>query len=255
MTFALNDGDGTANSGHAVGNATATIGFSLPSNAPPVLTGDLQGVVTSGGTYVIATSDLFFADPDDTAAGVTFTASGVSNGAVVVNGTAAATFTGQQLAAGQVAFRHDGSPTTQASFSVTVEDGNEDGSPPVAQSFVLTVGAASAELSLAGAVRGVNANLTAGTWSLADKVLPLGDSITNGDAPEGQDEHGYRGHLWFNMIAQERLIDLVGPNSNGNVPDPDHAANPLHAELDSQVPRARQPCALPLPSPSSVRLR
>ena len=48
-------------------------------------------------------------------------------------------FTGSQLAAGQVSFVHDGSETTTASFAVSVEDGNEDGSTPPASTFNLTV--------------------------------------------------------------------------------------------------------------------
>ena len=48
-------------------------------------------------------------------------------------------FTGAQLAAGQVSFVHDGSDTTTASFQVSVEDGNEDGSAPAASPFNFTV--------------------------------------------------------------------------------------------------------------------
>ena len=48
-------------------------------------------------------------------------------------------FTGTQLSAGQVSFVHNGSETSTASFQVAVEDGNEDGSAPVAQTFNLTV--------------------------------------------------------------------------------------------------------------------
>ena len=59
---------------------------------------------------------------------MTFTVTDPVNGSVRVNGVAATSFTGQQLAAGQVTFVHDGSETTAASFQVTVEDGNEDGS-------------------------------------------------------------------------------------------------------------------------------
>ena len=56
-----------------------------------------------------------------------------------MNGAAATTFTGAQLAAGLVSFQHDGSETTAASFQVTVEDGNEDGSTPTPATFNLTV--------------------------------------------------------------------------------------------------------------------
>ncbi len=65
--------------------------------------------------------------------------SNLSNGTIQVGGSAVTTFTGTQLAAGQVTFRHDGSETTAASFNVSVEDGNEDNSAPVAQTFSLIV--------------------------------------------------------------------------------------------------------------------
>ena len=56
-----------------------------------------------------------------------------------VNGIAQNSFTGAQLAAGLVTFTHDGSETPTAGFSVSVEDGNEDASTPVAQPFTFTV--------------------------------------------------------------------------------------------------------------------
>ncbi|ACL61110.1 GDSL-type esterase/lipase family protein [Methylobacterium nodulans] len=83
-----------------------------------------------------------------------------------------------------------------------------------------------ASLSFATATRGVAADLNTGTWSSAPSLMPFGDSITNGDAPDGMDEHGYRGYFWSNMTAAGKLFDMVGPNSNGNVPDPDHAGFP-----------------------------
>ena len=58
---------------------------------------------------------------------------------MLVGTTAVTSFTGSQLAAGQVSFVHDGSDTTTASFQVSVEDGNEDGSTPAASTFNLTV--------------------------------------------------------------------------------------------------------------------
>jgi lysophospholipase L1-like esterase len=226
LTFTVNDGDGTANGGQAVDLATATVAYTAAVNVSPTLTGDLQASVTRGGSYAITTGDLFFTDPDDTASGVTFTAANLVNGTILVNGSAATSFSGQQLAAGQVSFRHDGSNGTAASFSVLVEDGNEDGSVPVAQVFAFAVAAPSSALSFASSARGVNANLSTANWSYAPKIMPFGDSITNGDSPDGQDEHGYRGYLWVNLAEQGKLVDLVGPNSNGLVPDADHAGYP-----------------------------
>ena len=55
-------------------------------NDAPVLTGDRSATVAEGGATVITTSDLNFTDPDDNAAGVTFTVSGQSNGIIKVGG-------------------------------------------------------------------------------------------------------------------------------------------------------------------------
>ncbi|NVP58754.1 cadherin-like domain-containing protein, partial [Mycoplana rhizolycopersici] len=82
---------------------------------------------------------LNFSDPDDSASGVRFTVSAASNGKVQVNGKAATSFTGAELASGKVSFVHSGAELTKASFKVAVEDGNEDGSTPVAGTFNLAV--------------------------------------------------------------------------------------------------------------------
>jgi Ca2+-binding RTX toxin-like protein len=134
ITVTVNDAEANSNT------ATATIHVAATNDAP-VLTGDLSATVGEGGSYVITTTDLNFSDPDDVAAGVTFTVSSQVNGTVLVNGIAATTFTGTQLTGGQVSFLHNGSETTTASFNVSVEDGNEDGSAPVASTFNFTVNA------------------------------------------------------------------------------------------------------------------
>ena len=110
-----------------------------PVNDPPVITGDLSATLAEGASYVLTTADLGFSDPDDGAAEVTFTVTNPVAGTLLVNGAAATTFTGAQLAAGLVSFQHDGSETTAASFLVAVEDGNEDGSTPTPATFNLTV--------------------------------------------------------------------------------------------------------------------
>ena len=88
---------------------------------------------------MLTAADLGFSDPDDAAADVTFTVANLTAGTLRVNGAAATSFTGAQLAAGLVSFQHDGSETTAASFQVTVEDGNEDGSTPTPATFNFTV--------------------------------------------------------------------------------------------------------------------
>ncbi|WP_310417002.1 cadherin-like domain-containing protein [Mycoplana sp. BE70] len=115
--------------------ATAGVRIDTGVNAPPVLTGDLKATVKEGGSYKLTTADLNFSDPDDSASGVRFTVSSQVAGKLLVNGTAATSFTGAELAAGKVTFLHDGSETTTASFEVFVEDGDEDGSTPVASTF------------------------------------------------------------------------------------------------------------------------
>ncbi|EHK76925.1 outer membrane adhesin-like protein [Sinorhizobium meliloti CCNWSX0020] len=118
----------------------ATFNFTVnPLNDAPIRTGDLKATVAEGGTYKLTTADLGYSDPDDTAAGVTFTVSSAVNGSVLVNGSVAASFTAAQLAAGLVSFRHNGSETTAASFRVAVEDGNEDNSAPTPATFNFTV--------------------------------------------------------------------------------------------------------------------
>ncbi|MCD2185388.1 cadherin-like domain-containing protein [Rhizobium sp. GN54] len=129
---------GNAGSGTAV-SANYAVDAGPPPNVPPTLTGDLEATVAEGGSYTITTADLNFSDPDDAAAGIRFTVSAASNGTVQVNGKAATSFTGAELAAGKVTFVHSGSESTKASFKVSVEDGNEDGSTPVAGTFNLTV--------------------------------------------------------------------------------------------------------------------
>ena len=147
VSFVHNGGETTTASfavsvedGNEDGSTPPASTFNLtvtPANDPPVLTGDLAATVPEGGSYVLTASDLGFTDADDDE--VTFTVSAASNGQVFVGTTAVTSFTSSQLAAGQVSFVHNGSETTTASFAVSVEDGNEDGSTPPASTFNLTV--------------------------------------------------------------------------------------------------------------------
>ena len=109
-------------------------------NDPPVLTGDLAAPIDEGDTYNLTTTDLFYTDSDDDNAGVTFTVSNLDSAlTLTVNGSAASTFTGTQLAAGQVTFTHDGAEGDTVTFAVNVEDGNEDSSAPSNSTFTFTV--------------------------------------------------------------------------------------------------------------------
>jgi hypothetical protein len=135
ISYQVNDGQST-NSASNVVTATVTV---APVNDAPVLTGDRAFTVAEGAAYTITAADIGYTDPDDVDAGVTFTVSSLTNGVVQVNGVTATSFTGTQLTAGQVTFLHNGSETTSASFNVSVEDGNEDVSTPVAQAVSVTV--------------------------------------------------------------------------------------------------------------------
>ncbi|MGI9275888.1 MAG: DUF4347 domain-containing protein, partial [Endozoicomonas sp.] len=132
VSWAVNDGDVNSTV------ATSTITVAAVNDAP-TLTGDLSANVNEGGDYTILAADLGYTDPDDVDAGITFTTSSPTNGSILVNGTVATTFTGTQLTANQVVFRHDGTETTAASFAVNVEDDDEDGSSPANSTFNFTV--------------------------------------------------------------------------------------------------------------------
>ncbi|MGI9422429.1 MAG: cadherin-like domain-containing protein [Hyphomicrobiaceae bacterium] len=134
--------DVSVEDGDEDGSAPATSTFNIavtPVNDPPVLAGDLAATVDEGGTVVLTTADLDFVDPDDGPGDVTFTVSNQVNGTVLLEGVAATTFTGQDVIDDLVAFEHDGSETTAATFDVSVEDGDEDGSAPTTVTFDLTV--------------------------------------------------------------------------------------------------------------------
>ena len=104
-------------------------------NDPPEITGDLALTMAEGGRYALVASDLGFTDQDDTA--VTFTIANPENGKVQVNGVDALTFTSEELSAGLVTIVHDGSETTEAAFTVTVEDA--DGASSTASLSVAVV--------------------------------------------------------------------------------------------------------------------
>ncbi len=137
-TAGVTDLAGNAGSGLTV-SVNYAIEGGVPANVPPTLTGDLSATVKEGGSYEITTADLSFSDADDSAANVRFTVSALSNGKVYVDGKVATSFTGAELAAGKVSFVHSGAESTKASFGVSVEDGNEDGSTPASSTFDLTV--------------------------------------------------------------------------------------------------------------------
>ncbi|WP_046826308.1 tandem-95 repeat protein [Afipia massiliensis] len=116
--------------------STITVNIAGTNDAPKLL-GDLTASVTRNQAYTLTTNDLNASDPDDATSN--FLVSNLQHGTIKVNGTVATTFTQADVAAGRVTFAQDGSANTSASFSVTVEDGNEDLSTPVASTFHFNV--------------------------------------------------------------------------------------------------------------------
>ena len=110
-----------------------------PANDPPVLTGDLAGDGDRRRHLRRLPPRPWLHGPGRCRRERDLHGVGQVNGAGAGRRGRVTSFTGAQLAAGQVSFVHDGSDTTTASFQVSVEDGNEDGSAPVASPFNLTV--------------------------------------------------------------------------------------------------------------------
>ncbi|WP_338664822.1 cadherin-like domain-containing protein [Pararoseomonas sp. SCSIO 73927] len=108
-------------------------------NDAPSIAGDLRLEVVEGGVAVLTMADLAAVDPDDGAEELSFTVGAATHGEVLVEGVAASSFTQAQLAAGLVSFRHDGSETTAAGFSVILADGGEDGAGPAQADVVVAV--------------------------------------------------------------------------------------------------------------------
>jgi cytoskeletal protein CcmA (bactofilin family) len=96
-------------------------------NIPPVLGGDLAIQVERGRSVAITLEDLTATDPDDAADSLRYTASQIVGGSILLSTAgsrpvAANAFTQADLAAGRVAFGHDGSGGGAASFAVLVTD-------------------------------------------------------------------------------------------------------------------------------------
>ncbi|MBI1862693.1 hypothetical protein HYS00_01090 [Candidatus Microgenomates bacterium] len=70
-----------------------------------------------------------------------------------------------------------------------------------------------------GPVPTTGAGSCVGGKGVAVKIMPLGDSVTDGTDGRG----GYRFKLYNLLKANNTLFDFVGPNQSGSVPDNDHA--------------------------------
>jgi len=142
--------------------------FAIPLNDPPAIVGDLAIAVNEGQSVVITTADLNEADPDDSGAALTYAVSATNHGDVLVNGLMATSFTQADLEAGLVRFRHDGSETTDASFTVTLTDAGGLSSAPATVTAAVTP-VNDAPIFTSSASFSIAENLTAiGTVAAAD---------------------------------------------------------------------------------------
>ncbi|MEE4193387.1 MAG: cadherin-like domain-containing protein, partial [Halieaceae bacterium] len=122
----------------------STFNFTVnPVNDPPVLAVNNGLNVVNAGTGTITVVLLETTDADDSAADITYTVTSLpANGTLLINGAAAAvndTFTQAQVNAGQVTYTHDGTPTTTDSFGFDVDDGDEDGSGAISDTFAISI--------------------------------------------------------------------------------------------------------------------
>lgn len=141
------------------------------ANDAPKMLGDMAATVAEGGSFVVTAELVGHSDPDDIAADALYTVSAVTDGEIRVNGVVQATFTGAQLAAGLVTFVHGGGEAAEASFDLTVEDGNEDGSVPTPTTFFITVTPVNDAAVISGTLSG----------SVTEDAAPLPTSV-GGDA-------------------------------------------------------------------------
>jgi VCBS repeat-containing protein len=105
-----------------------TVAFTHVNDAPVI---DHASVtVSQGGTVTLTTADIDFTDPDD--ALVTYTVSSITHGnfEIITDNVLqpVTSFTSDDVAAGRVAFVHDGS-TGAPTFSLTPNDGSSNGAP------------------------------------------------------------------------------------------------------------------------------
>ena len=122
----------------------------------------------------------------------------------------------------------DGSGTTYT--NVASGTGSNSSWAPLSGSYTLTVSGTLTELSIyfEGPGSGINYYLDDVAVSVDSsttvKVMPLGDSITEGTQVPG----GYRIKLWSNIINNGLSVNFVGSQSNGpaELGDHDHEGHP-----------------------------
>ena len=98
--------------------------------------------MNNASSVVLTTADFHAVDANSTAGQLTFTVSNPTNGYVAFAatlGTPITSFTEADLEAGLVAFVHDGSKTTEATFKVSVSDGASSSAPTTIHASVATI--------------------------------------------------------------------------------------------------------------------
>ncbi len=126
----------TVSDGTASDIGSAVIDFTNVNDTPVVTGGN--GEMDEGASAQIPAALLSASDAETTdPAQLTYTVTGISNGAVHVNGAAANSFTQAQVNGGLVSFVHDGSESNIASFTVTVADPDGGVSAPATFDFAV----------------------------------------------------------------------------------------------------------------------
>ena len=194
--------------------------YRVSINQAPTLTGDLVTSVAKGGKSVLTTSDLSYTDPDDASTAITYAVSNLAAGTVLVDNVAATSFTHADLAAGKVAFQHDGS-NTAGSFDVAVDDGNQDLSSPTASAFTVALSTAGPETELVSVnAADAAANGNSESWSVGPRSLSTDGRYvvfqsTSSDLVSG-DINGKRDVFLRDMVAGTTTLVSVGTGVNSS---------------------------------------
>ncbi|HRQ60520.1 MAG TPA: cadherin-like domain-containing protein, partial [Alphaproteobacteria bacterium] len=132
ITVSVDDGSG--------GITTETFDVTVTAvNDAPIIATNTGATMNEGASVVITNAMLNEGDVDDSGAGLTYTASNLSNGHITVNGVTQNTFTQADVDGGLVVFVHDGSETLSAGFDISLADGGENGSTPATGTFSIAV--------------------------------------------------------------------------------------------------------------------
>ncbi|MEO1281251.1 MAG: Ig-like domain-containing protein, partial [Pseudomonadota bacterium] len=118
-------------------------------------------------------------------------------------------------------------PGATDTLTLTYDVADSGGDTDTAQITINITGQAEGELNLTGTSQAVVVDLRDNTLVNAARILPLGDSITDGLAISGS----YRALLWDTLVQDNGLwLDYVGNFSNNpgpNLHDPDHQGIPF----------------------------